>query len=236
MDSTDLNYVWSKALSNTQSTRVGDNTAPLDYYNLALEKSVASYDRAHFVKGYFTYDLLFGRKGSLWRSAPRPVSAVIAGWTVSGTINASTGVPLNFPASRPYSYWNGGTNRADIAPGPYIVSGFDGSKFNLMAPSSSANTYLDKSKFSNPAPMTLGTSARYMSMVRGLGRWSEDLCLHKSHTLAEKYRLQLRAEFLNPFYRHWLGNPTTTVTSPTFGQITSVSGSRSIQAGFRVDF
>ena len=52
----------------------------------------------------------------------------------------------------------------------------------------------------------------------------------------EKYRFQLRGDFLNAFNRPQWGNIQTNVTNPLFGQITSVSGNRSIQLGARLDF
>ena len=61
------NYVWSKSLSNTESSFVGDNGGPLDYYNLQLEKTVTSFDRPHALKGFVQYELPFG-KGTRHRS------------------------------------------------------------------------------------------------------------------------------------------------------------------------
>ena len=52
----------------------------------------------------------------------------------------------------------------------------------------------------------------------------------------ERASFQLRAEFLNAFNRGTLGGINTTVTSPLFGQVTSISGNRSIQFGTRFDF
>src|SRR5204863_7767781 len=37
------NYVFSKTLSNVDSSLIGDNDGPLDYYNLKLEKTIAEY-------------------------------------------------------------------------------------------------------------------------------------------------------------------------------------------------
>jgi hypothetical protein len=230
------NYVYSKAIANTESTEATGNTGPIDYYNLALEKSVTSYDRTHYFKANFTYELPFGRRGSLLTQIPAAVDLVIGGWSISGTFNAYSGVPLNFSAPSAYSYWNGALNRANIGSGPYLNEAFDGANFNLMAPNSASNAYLNKAAFSQPAAMQLGNAPRYTSYVRGPGQWNEDLCFYKNHKFSEKYRFQLRAEFLNPFNRHFLGNPSTAINSTTFGQITSVSGQRSIQIGFRLDF
>jgi hypothetical protein len=113
---------------------------------------------------------------------------------------------------------------------------FDKSNFNYANTSSPSNTYLNKLLFSDPAAFTLGTSAVRYSQIRGFGTISEDGGLLKNFRVAEKYRFQIRAEFLNMFNRHQLGGPNTTITNANFGQITSVSGNRSIQIGARMDF
>jgi hypothetical protein len=41
---------------------------------------------------------------------------------------------------------------------------------------------------------------------------------------------------LNGFNRHYLSGPNTTLTSPYFGQVTGVSGNRTVQVGMRLDF
>ncbi len=220
------NYVWSKTLANMDSSLIGDNDGPLDYYNLKLEKAPASYDRPHMVKVNFRYELPVARG-----------NRVLGGWSVSGILNYYSGTPLGFGASTALSGgWNGAANRANIAPGEMKAAGFDKDRFELSTALSPSNTYLNKSLFSQPAPLTLGTSAPRYTQVRGFGAVNEDLALQKSYGLTEKARLQLRAELLNPFNRHQLGGITTSVNSLNFGQVTTVSGNRQIQVGARINF
>ena len=55
--------------------------------------------------------------------------------------------------------------------------------------------------------------------------------------IKEKYRVQVRGDFLDAFNRHTLGSIDTNVASPTFGQVTGVLGTRRIiQLGARLDF
>jgi len=75
-----------------------------------------------------------------------------------------------------------------------------------------------------------------LTQIRNFGTISEDLGLQKNHTFKDRYRFQLRAEFLNMFNRHQLGGINTSITSPAFGQVTSVSGFRVVQVGTRFDF
>ena len=225
------NYVWSKTITNYDSSMIGDNTGPLDYYNLGLEKSVANYDIPHMFKGYVDYELPLGRgKG-------RAINALLGGWNVSAILNYFSGTPLRFLGSAALSgSWNGATNRANVGPGPLKVSTFDKSKFELSTVNSPNNTYLDKAKFADPLPLTLGTSGRYLSHIRNFGTISEDFGVMKKFNISEKIRAQLRAELLNVFNRHNLSGINATVTSPQFGQVTGVTGPRTIQVSTRVDF
>ena len=72
--------------------------------------------------------------------------------------------------------------------------------------------------------------------IRGFATRSEDGGLSKNFRIHERARMQFRAELLNMFNRHTLGGINTTISSPQFGQVTSVSGNRTVQLGARADF
>jgi len=224
------NYVWSKTLNNAESGINGVQSS-LDYYNLKLEKAVPAYDIPHMFKGYIAYEL------PSWSNSGKLAKAVFGGWSVSAILNYYSGLPLGLSgASSPLSNaWNGGS-RINVAPGDMKVSGFSKDSFNLANTASPTNTYLNKSVFSDIAPLTLGTAAIRYTQARGFGTINEDVGLQKGYRISEKYRVQIRAEFLNVFNRHQPGGIVTDVKNPLFGQVTSVSGNRSVQLGARLDF
>ena len=227
------NYVWSKTLANVESSiepgNSDNSSRPLDFYNLKLEKAPAEYDRTHAVKAYVTYELPFRGRG-LWQK-------VFDNWSVSGIMNYYSGTPLGFTApSALASGWNGAVNRPNIASGDLKNPSFDAGNFDISNTRSVVDTYLNKSAFSTPAPLTLGTAARLYSSIRGFPTRNEDLSLQKAVFLSEKVRFQLRGDFLNAFNRHTLGGITTSINSASFGQVTSVSGNRQIQIAARFDF
>jgi hypothetical protein len=231
------NYSWAKSLSNVSSSRVGQNDAPLDYYNLRLEKSLGDFDRPHSVKALVSYELPVGRGKALAGGAGRLVNALIGGWSASAILNYFSGAPLGYTGSSPLaSVWNGGTNRANVAPGELKAADFDKSRFELSTLSSPSNRYLDKTKFSDPPQLTLGNGAPVYAQTRTFGTINEDLALRKVARLGESWRLQFRAEALNAFNRSTLGGITTSVTNSQFGQVTSISGNRQMQLGLRLDF
>ena len=130
----------------------------------------------------------------------------------------------------------GAAQRINVLPGELTNANFSKADFDFANNSRPGNTYLNKAVYADVAGQTLGTAAPYYSKARGFGTISEDFGLQKNHRFAEKYRFQIRAEFLNGFNRHYLGNPNTNIKNPLFGQVTSVSGNRSIQLGARFDF
>jgi hypothetical protein len=231
------NYVFSKALSNTVSSFSGDNSGPLDYYNLRLEKAPLTYDYPHMFKGMVQYELPFGKGRSWLAGSPAWVNAIVGGWQVSTIMNYFSGGPLGFSgASSPMpSGWNGG-QRPNIAAGNMKNSSYDRHIFNFANVMAPENTYLNKSLFSDPAALTLGSAAPRYTIIRGFGTISEDAGVLKNFRFHERYRFQLRGELLNIFNRHQLGGINTNITNAQFGQVTSVSGNRSIQFGLRLDF
>jgi hypothetical protein len=116
------------------------------------------------------------------------------------------------------------------------VNNFDSSAFQLLSPASASNTYLDKNKFSDPLPLTLGTGAVRYTQLRGFGTKNEDISLQKNQRIGEKYRVQLRVDLVDAFNRHQLGGIVTAITNPQFGQVTSAGGFRNLQLGMRLDF
>ncbi|HOK46137.1 MAG TPA: hypothetical protein PLK67_09410 [Bryobacteraceae bacterium] len=187
-------------------------------------------------KAYGQWNLPVG-KGQMWAPRWRILDALIGGWALTGIVNYYSGTPLGFSgASSPMpNGWNGG-QRPNIAPGNMRASGFRKDAFNLANTSAPSNTYINKSLFSDPPPLTLGTAAPRYTQIRGFGTISEDLGLMKNFRVQERYRIQIRAEFLNAFNRHNLGGINTNINNALFGQVTSVSGNRTVQLVARLDF
>jgi Carboxypeptidase regulatory-like domain len=233
-------YVWSKAMSNGAGSACSgcvSNAGPLDYYNLQLEKAPVNYNQPQVFKAYVNYQLPLGRGQALLSKAPRAVDTVVGGWAMAWIMNYASGTPLSFAAPSPLATgWNGATNRDNIAAGNMHNSAFDRTVFNYANTSSPTDTYLNKSLFSAPAPLTLGTSAPAYTSILGFGTISENVSLSKNLKIKERFKWQLRIEFYDVFNRHQLSGINTTITSPLFGQVTNVTGNRTSQIGTRLDF
>jgi hypothetical protein len=95
----------------------------------------------------------------------------------------------------------------------------------------------DTSVFSQPAAFTFGNIGSRLPDVRTDGIFNWDLSLFKDFVLTERVRLQFRAEFLNAFNTPRFSGPNTSVTSSSFGAITSQSNApRQIQFGLKLIF
>ncbi len=242
------NYTFSKNLGNISSA-FGDTWGmnygrPMDYYNLALDKSVLEFDQTHIVKIGASYELPVGRSRQIGSNMPKILDFVAGGWTLQYIGNYHSGEPMGFGATgTPNS--NFATNRPIInnPDGSSLLnSSFDPSAFDMTDISNArvGKTYIETSKIIDPATIDRylrGNSARLLSRLRNFPTYSEDTALQKNFMPREGMRIQFRAEALNLFNRHRFSGINTDPASPLFGQISGVSDDRrQIQFGIRADF
>ncbi|MBI1899099.1 MAG: hypothetical protein HYS04_21575 [Acidobacteria bacterium] len=94
--------------------------------------------------------------------------------------------------------------------------------------------WFDTSVFTQPAPFTFGTASARIHDVRSHGIRNFDLSLFKEFAPLEKMRVQFRLEALNAFNTVQFGNPNTSVTSSSFGRVTSQANApRQLQVGLK---
>jgi hypothetical protein len=97
--------------------------------------------------------------------------------------------------------------------------------------------YVNTQYIKDPAPYKLGNSAPLISQIRGFPTYNEDVNLMKTFAIKERFKVQIRGDFLNLFNRHQFWNPDTWPSSSTFGQVTGVTDDhREAQVGLRLDF
>jgi hypothetical protein len=239
------NYTWSKSIDNLNSA-FGDTWGmnsgrPMDYYNLALDKSVSAYDRTHWFKLGASYELPFGRGRKFGSDMHRAVDFIAGGWTLQYIGNYSSGEPMGFSGtSTPNSNFQ--TQRAMLVNPEgkplsldWSSENFDMSKISTAG--TAAHKYFDTSLLRNPARYERGNTAYRYSHLRTPWFLSDDFSLQKNFVPTEGMRIQFRAEMLNGFNRHRFSGINTDAASPLFGQVTGVSSDRrQIQFGIRADW
>jgi hypothetical protein len=155
----------------------------------------------------------------------RPLDLVAGGWQVNGITTFQSGTPISISASNTAGLFNNHTRANN-----------NGKSAKLTGPvDQRLNRYFDTTVFSQPAPFTFGNAPARVSDVRVDGIRNFDLSLFKDFVLKERLKLQFRSEFLNSFNTPRFGGPNTTVTSSSFGVISSQANApRQIQFGLKL--
>jgi hypothetical protein len=251
-------YNYSKVLSDAVSGNDNNNQGRyepmIDNNNPGLERARAPFDLTHVMKFNYVYRLPIGGQHKLsWRPINR---AVLDGWQMAGIFNRQSGQPYSIFSGR--GTFNRQSNMQSnqgntvntllnmdqlrqvlsfrmSGTGPYMaatsVLGSDG----RAVAADSAPTFSGQA-FYMPAAGTIGTLGR--RVFDGPWDTSFDLSLLKRTRITERHSIDLRMDVSN-FFNHpafLIGDQT--VTSSTFGKITSVfgNGSRVFQFSLQYKF
>jgi hypothetical protein len=209
------NYTWAKNIEEGESHQ--------DSYNIRGDRALASIDLAHrFVVSYL-YEFPFGRQKRFGANAPRFVNALIGGWQFNGLTTIMSGTPLSISASNTAGLFNPLTRANNDGRSGKLSGRVQDRLGDKVDPVTRrlTNPYFDTSVYSQPAPFTFGNVSATLPDIRNHGVRNFDLSLFKVFAPVEQLRVQFRVEALNAFNTPRFGSPNTSVTSTTFGQITS---------------
>ena len=147
---------------------------------------------------------------------------LLGGWQFSPIVSMATGFAINITAGRDNSLTGIGLDRPNqVLP-------------NVMSTDSNPRVFLNPAAFAQNATGTFGNLGR--TAIHGPGRINFDAALSRTFRLHEKYRLEARFEAFNSINHTNYGNPTTALTSATFGRITSAAEPRILQVSMKVHF
>jgi hypothetical protein len=187
------------------------------YHNIddaSPESVISGSDRPSDLVISGMYELPFGQGRRFLQTSNPFLKRVVGGWQLSWTGTYTSGQALAFSGAERVSSQTTGTTQTVLR-------------------------WFDTSQFAVQAPFTVQHLSSAVASVRGpgIGMWHVDLAKDIPVTERVKFRLEAQAfNFLNtPFF----GNPNTTVTSASFGQITGLysgSASRNVQLAARISF
>ena len=207
-------YTWAKALAY-RSDMNADDGAPDNYLDFQRNYTVTSRNRTHtFVQSY-VYELPFGKNKHFLTSGP--ASWILGGWGVTGILTRMSGAPLHFTASGTNLNAPGSTQYpVQIAPF-HVLGGIDTAQ------------WFDPTAFCQPTaagcPVTqngvLGNMKRFE--FAGPGLFNLDAAVFRNFPVREKMGLEFRAEAFSITNTPHFSNPSTSLTSSTFGRITGTS-------------
>lgn len=233
-----VSYTWSKNITDATNDRDAIDV-PQVRNNFDLERAVSRLDRTHvFVASYIyevpTFDHGFAKSG-LGR-------ALLSGWEIAGITTAQTGLPLNRVVQGSATVPARGSR-------PNLIS--DPSQNIPVNPNGGIPYGFNPLAFRTTLSGEIGNSPR--SPFRFPTQFFTDLNLTKNFRFAERYRLQLRAEFYNIFNRTTFNDVFQTIPDrlPTdsafnnisnlaaisqFGQFFSTRDPRQVQLGIKFNF
>ena len=220
-------FTWGKAM-DYQS---GDDGGLLFYINGHRNYARADFDRKlGFVQSY-VYQLPVG-PGKRWLTSG-PASRILGGWELSGILTLESGTPLTFTANGGSLAAPGNTQTPNLVAPLQILHGI-----NTSSP------WFSPGSFAQPVGTVFGNLGR--NVISGPGYFQLQLSLFKDIKINERFNVQLRAETFNFTNTPQFANPNTSITSQTFGYVTSTVGSgtgvnglgggRVVQLGARITF
>ncbi|HEV2618328.1 MAG TPA: TonB-dependent receptor, partial [Acidobacteriaceae bacterium] len=219
--------------------------------------SVLDFDRTRNFEQQVTYELPAGRGHRYFNSGI--AQYVLGGWRTSATITAVSGLPFTITATSK----TGGTTQTANQVGVYKVlhnvsggastthpewfdpgptgTGPNGANFQDPNVASPCVAYSS----TNQTPCTFGNTGR--NQFRGPGYFNDNLSLFKSFPIFRESQLTARFDAFNATNTPDFSNPQASITSATFGQITStlgsgqgnvngVGGPRVLQASVKITF
>jgi hypothetical protein len=204
-------FTWSKFMT---ATGYLNDTDPMP------EKVISDQDRPMRFVTSGIYELPFGRGRRFLSSASGIAGGFISGWQVDGIYQWQMGDAMGFG------------NSTIFAP----IS-------SLELPSGQRSIYqwFNTAAFDTNTADALSNNIRALSTrfsgIRGPGISMTDLSLLKNTRIREGMSLQLRGEFINALNHPQFSDPSTSVTSKSFGTITNTSQlPRTVQLGLKLLF
>ena len=159
------------------------------------------------------------------RMPPGLLDAIIGGWQFNGITTFQSGTPLTITANNTAGLFN-----------PLTRPNNNGKSGKLSGPvDERLDTLLRHQRLQPAGGLHLRQCQPDVSDIRNDGISNFDLSLFKDFAPLERLRVQFRVEALNAFNTPRFGGPNTSVTSTTFGVITSQANSpRQLQFGLKL--
>jgi len=214
-------------LAYTFAKGLDDGLSHQDSYNIRADRALSDIDIRHRAVITGIYDIPIGRGRRYGNGWSRPLDMAIGGWQVNGIATFSTGTPIGFSVN----------NNAGIFNMAIRANNNGKSGKRTGAVQDRLDSYFNRAVYSQPAAFTFGNMGPRVSDIRNDGTYNWDLSVFKQFRFRENARVELRGEALNAFNTPRFGGPNTTVTSGSFGAITSQGNApRQIQMGLKLVF
>jgi hypothetical protein len=198
----------------------------------ALERVLASFDRAQHLTVNALYELPFGRGRMVGNQWSPGMDALLGGWQFNVIFEAMSGTPTAMPDATPLM-------------DPRLPEGQQSrSKWFKTCTQLTSGARANCASASDPVvwlqlkPNELRTFSSRFPNLRDHQLPQMNASVFKTFRLSERFRLEFRAEAFNAFNTPIYGSPATGITSANFGQVVADQWNfpRSLQLALRLKF
>jgi hypothetical protein len=206
----------SKGLTLTAAFTFSKYMTQTSYHNMNDAKPESVIDGSDRPTNFVVsglYELPFGPGKSFVRSSSGLVKRLVGGWELGWTGTYTSGSALSF---------SGAERTSTSSNNPHTPL-----------------QWFDTTQFVVQAPFTLQRTSSRIADIRGPGLGMWNVTLAKNTAITERVKFRLEAQSFNFLNTPFFGNPNTSVTSSSFGQITGLysgSASRNVQVAARIAF
>ncbi len=214
------NYTWAKSIDSVSYLTDLDGINIINPFNINAYRGVSDYNIPHrLVVSWLWRAPEFKDSGALVRNAA-------GGWEFSGIWNWQSGFPLNVDSGDDRALSGIGNDNADLVGNPSLSP--DRARREVIA------RYFNTDAFAQARLGTFGNAGR--NIMQGPGTFQVDFSAMKNFKVRERTSVQFRSEFFNFFNTPLFNNPSSSVTSSRFGQITGARAPRIIQLAMKLYF
>ena len=226
----EIDYTWSHQID----TQIGsaDLTQVSNPFSLGYDKGSGNLDRRHILNLNYIYDIpLFAHSNGLTHS-------LLGGWTFSGTMIRSTGLPWAGNNAPGY----GGSDTVGLGGDYTIRPDFNGKvQYPKARNSKGVYQWVSPSGFSAPVASwnggpNLGFGNAHKDVVVGPGRTNFSTNLYKAFHITEGTRFELRAETFNTFNHTQFNAFRNNYSGSDFGEVSGVQDPRTFELGGKLIF
>jgi hypothetical protein len=232
-----VNYTWSKCFDFGGGYSEAPEAGAIAY-------GPCDFNRNQVANIQHIVQFPFGKGRKFLANASKPLDYLIGGWALNGVWQVQSGQPYTPSYESCGSDEDVGTCRPNLVgkvgkgsrAGPPGAPGYWFTTTGGVALASGQTI----GPWQRPMPGEIGNDP--WDSLTGPGFFETDLSLFKNFTVTERVKGQFRFEAFNAFNHVNLGQPNSTVDSPTAGQITSTffpggtAGMRNLQFAIRFDF
>ena len=220
-------FTWSSTLSEN------DGNHPLDYFNVRGDYGRSNIDRPHRAVLLYLYKIPWLHSG------PRALKAAFAGWQVTGFAEWQSGIPFSVETGVD-SLGSGisTTARPDYnAGGRIALDSVTHDWRSFRSPLDGSGLFV--TPLQNGLPLANSTTRAGnlgRNTFRAPGFSQMNASLMKNFDLTERWKFQIRGEWVNVLNHRNFRTPITDMNNPNFGVNTSAPPARTAQVTARIRF